>query len=184
MDPSMLHRPPADTAPPGAHVRPNLALIAALGRNRVIGRDNAMPWHLPEDLKHFKATTMGAPVIMGRKTYESIGRPLPGRRNVVITRDPAKLAGAAVDVVTSLDAALALAADAPRVFVIGGGEIYAQALPIASRLVLTEIDAAPEGDARFPDFDRDAWVEVSRDARHRDEPPLDYAFVTYERRAI
>lgn len=178
----MLHRPPVDTAPPGARVRPNLALIAALGRNRVIGRDNRMPWHLPEDLKHFKATTMGAPVVMGRKTYESIGRPLPGRRNIVITRDPSKLADAAVDAATSLDAALALAGDVPHVFVIGGGEIYAQALPMAARLHLTEIDLAPEGDACFPAFDRDVWVEVSRDARHRDDPPLDYAFVTYERR--
>lgn len=168
--------------PPGASIRPNLALIAALARNRVIGRDNGMPWHLPEDLKHFKATTLGAPVIMGRRTFASIGRPLPGRRNIVITRDASRLAGNAVEVAPSLDAALALAGDTQRVFVIGGGEIYAQAMPLAAHLHLTEIDAEIDGDTHFPPVDPQLWRAVSREPRTHGDPPLAYAFVTYARR--
>lgn len=167
--------------PPSAPIHPNLALIAALARNRVIGRDNGMPWRLPEDLRHFKAVTMGAPVIMGRRTFDSIGRALPGRRNIVITRDASRLAAKAVDTAPSLAAALALAGDVERVFVIGGGEIYAQALPQSARLYLTEIDAEIDGDTRFPEFDRRQWREITRESHHRDDPPLDYAFVTYER---
>jgi len=151
-----------------------LTLIAALGRNRVIGKDGTMPWHLPEDLNHFKALTMGHPMIMGRKTFDSIGRPLPGRRSIVITRDRAwRVPG--VEVAHSFDEALDLAGPADRVFVIGGGEVYAVSLPFADRLELTEVDAEPEGDTWFPEWDPAQWREVARDRRDG------YAFVSLER---
>jgi len=151
-----------------------VTLIAALGRNRVIGKDGTMPWHLPEDLKHFKALTMGHPMIMGRKTFDSIGRPLPGRRSIVITRDRAwRVPG--VEVAHSFDEALDLAGPADRVFVIGGGEVYAVSLPFADRLELTEVDAEPEGDTWFPEWDPAQWREVARDQRDG------YAFVRLER---
>ena len=159
----------------------HLSLVAAIARNRVIGIGGRLPWHLPEDLRRFKRLTMGAPVIMGRRTHESIGRPLPGRRNIVVTRQTAAhWAGCAV--APSLAAALALGADAPEAFVIGGAALYAEALPHASRLYLTLIDAAYDGDTWFPEFAAAAWREVSR------EPGigasgLPYSFVTYERRA-
>lgn len=160
---------------------PHLALIAAVARNGAIGRDNALLWRLPEDLKFFKRTTLGCPVVMGRKTFESIGRPLPGRRNVVITRDPTWRAEG-VDVVHSLEAALAATStpDTERVFVIGGGEIYAQALPLADEIVLTEIDADFEGDTFFPAWPREAFREHSRET-HTAEAGWDYHFVTYRR---
>ncbi len=151
-----------------------VTLIAALGRNRVIGKDGTMPWHLPEDLKHFKALTMGHPMIMGRKTFDSIGRPLPGRRSIVITRDRAwRVPG--VEVAHSFDEALDLAGPADRVFVIGGGEVYAVSLPFADRHELTEVDAEPEGDTWFPEWDPAQWREVARDQRDG------YAFVRLER---
>lgn len=159
--------------------KPRLSLIAAVAANGVIGSDNALPWRLPEDLKRFKALTLGHPVIMGRKTYESIGRPLPGRRNIVVTRNASYRAEGAV-VVTSLPAAVA-AAQSDEAFVIGGAELYATALPLADRLQLTEIDAAYEGDTWFPAIDRGQWHEAARE-RHRDENGLGYAFVTCERR--
>jgi dihydrofolate reductase len=153
---------------------PLVSLIAALARNRVIGAGNRLPWHLPEDLKHFKRLTMGAPVIMGRKTHESIGKPLPGRRNIVVTRRPgARWDGC--ETAASLEAALALAGDVPEVFVIGGAELYAAALPRADRMHLTLLDADYEGDARFPDFDPGDWRETAR------EPGAGFAFVTCER---
>nr|WP_315193410.1 dihydrofolate reductase [uncultured Aquabacterium sp.] len=160
---------------------PHLALIAAVARNGAIGRDNALLWRLPEDLKFFKRTTLGCPVVMGRKTFESIGRPLPGRRNVVITRDPTWRAEG-VDVVHSLEAALAATStpDTERVFVIGGGEIYAQALPLADEIVLTEIDADFEGDTFFPAWPREAFREHSRET-HIAEAGWNYHFVTYRR---
>lgn len=151
-----------------------LTLIAALGRNRVIGKDGTMPWHLPEDLNHFKALTMGHPMVMGRKTFDSIGRPLPGRRSIVITRDREwRVPG--VEVAHSFDEALDLAGPADRVFVIGGGEVYAVALPFADHLELTEVDAEPEGDTWFPEWDPAQWREVARDQRDG------YAFVSLER---
>ncbi len=157
-----------------------LALIAAMDRNRLIGRDNTLPWRLPEDLRHFKATTLGKPVIMGRKTWESLGRPLPGRRNIVVSRNASyPLQGG--ELATSLEAALALTAGCDEVFVIGGAELYRQALPLAQVLHLTEIDASHEGDAWFPEFSAAEWREVARDARVNDEG-LAYAFVRYERR--
>ncbi len=158
-----------------------LTLIAAVARNGVIGRDNRLPWHLPADLKHFKALTTGHAVIMGRKTWESLPekfRPLPGRQNIVVTRK-AGYAAAGANVVTSLADAVA-AAGGSEAFVIGGAELYVAALPLADRLQLTEIDADYEGDTWFPPRDPRQWRETARDAQ-RDEAGTGYAFVTYER---
>lgn len=157
-----------------------VALIAAVARNGAIGKNNALLWRLPEDLKFFKRTTLGCPVIMGRKTWDSIGRPLPGRRNMVITRNPAWQAEGA-EVFHDLPSALAAAADAPKVFVIGGGELYAQALPMAQELVLTEVDAEFDGDTFFPEWPREAFTEVSRE-RHQSDEGWDYHFVTRVKR--
>ncbi len=163
--------------------KPVLALIAALARNRVIGIDNRMPWHLPEDMKFFRETTRGRPVIMGRKTWESLPdafRPLPGRLNIVVSRNAGYQATGAT-VVGSLPDALAAAGDAEVVFVIGGAELFRQTLPLADRLLLTEVDQDFDGDALFPDFDRAAWQEVSREAQVAGSG-LPFAFVRYERR--
>lgn len=160
---------------------PALTLIAAIASNGVIGVDNRLPWQLPEDLKHFKMLTTGHTVIMGRKTWESLPpkfRPLPKRTNIVVTRDAAYRADGAV-VTASLPAAIA-AAGATDAFVIGGAEIYAQALALADRLELTEVDAVYPGDAHFPDFRRDAWLETARETQ-RAASGLDYAFVSYRR---
>jgi dihydrofolate reductase len=161
-----------------------LALIAAVARNGAIGKDNGLLWRLPADLQHFKRTTVGAPVVMGRKTWESLPvafRPLPGRRNVVVTRNAAWTAPGA-EAAPSLEGALDLLGDAERVFVIGGGELYAQALPVADLLVLTEVDADFDGDTFFPAWDRSAFAELSRD-RHVSDAGWAYDFVTYRRRA-
>ncbi len=161
--------------------KPILTLIAAVARNGVIGIDNRLPWRLPADLKHFKALTLGHTVIMGRKTWESLPdnfRPLPGRQNIVVTRDGSYRAKDAA-VATSLPAAIA-AAESDEAFVIGGAELYAAALPLADRLQLTEIDATFEGDTFFPEIDRRQWQEAARET-HRDEPGPGYAFVTYQR---
>ncbi len=162
-----------------------LVLIAAVAKNGVIGKDNALPWHLPEDLKHFKALTTGHAVIMGRKTWESLParfRPLPDRLNIVVTRNPGYSAPGAT-VVHSLAEAQKVGAGgtAPvSLFVIGGAELYAHALPQAMRLELTEIDVDAEGDARFPDFDRALWREMQRHSGISADG-LRYAFVRYER---
>ncbi len=161
---------------------PRLSLIAAVARNGVIGRDNRLPWRLPEDLRHFKALTMGHPLIMGRKTWESLPGRLPGRPHIVVTRNPGYRAEGAT-VVGSLPAAIEAAgsmAGGGEVFLIGGAELYALALPIADRLYLTEIDADFEGDARFPVWDRAQWRETAREP-HRADAGWNYAFVTYER---
>jgi dihydrofolate reductase len=163
----------------GHFIPPRLTLIAAVTQNGVIGRDNKLPWRLSEDLKHFKALTMGHPMIMGRKTWESLPGKLPGRPHIVVTRNPAYQADGAT-VVTSLQAAVAAAGDVDEVFVIGGAELYAQAFEFADRLQLTEIDADFEGDAHFPNWNRTAWRETAR-AMHSAEAGYDYAFVTYER---
>ncbi|MFT3821298.1 MAG: dihydrofolate reductase [Rubrivivax sp.] len=165
-----------------------LSLIAAVAKNGVIGRGNGLAWRLPEDQQHFRAVTMGAPVIMGRSTWDSLParfRPLPGRRNIVLTRQPQWQADGA-EVAHDLDAALALAghaAEAGRVFVIGGAEVYALALPRADELVLTEIERDFDGDVRFPEWPRDRFVETER-RRLQAAPPNDfaYSFVTYRRR--
>lgn len=158
---------------------PRVHLIAALARDDVIGANGKMPWHLPEDLKRFKALTMGHPVVMGRKTWDSIGRPLPGRANIVVSRSATSLPGATI--ARSLDEALALCAGASDAFVIGGGEIYREALPRASVLDLTLIDASFPGDTTFPLIDHVRWDVVARE-EHVGANGLRYAFVTYERR--
>ena len=162
--------------------KPRLSVIAALATNRVIGIENRLPWRLPEDLAHFKALTLGHPILMGRKTFESLGRPLPGRTNIVITRNPDYCQDGYL-VAASIPAAIARCADADEIFFIGGAELYAQAIPLADRLYLTEVHIDAEGDAWFPDYDRSAFREVSR-ASHRGQKgdPLGFEFVVYERR--
>jgi dihydrofolate reductase len=140
-----------------------LAVIAAVGPGRVIGRGDALPWHLPEDLKRFKALTLGHAVLMGRKTHLSIGRPLPGRRNVVVSRQPSA-AFAGCETAPSLEAALTLVADDALPFVIGGASLYAEALPRASHLFLTEVTTPAEGDVLFPEYEAGTWREVRREA--------------------
>jgi dihydrofolate reductase len=159
-----------------------LSLIAAVARDGVIGRDNAIPWQLPEDARHFRTVTMGHPVVMGRRTWDSLPdrfRPLPGRRNVVVTRNPDWL-GDGAERAGSLEEALALLVEEPQVYVVGGAELYAQALPLANELVVTEIDAEVEGDVYFPTWDRAAFRESSRE-EHVSEDGVGFAFVTYKR---
>lgn len=156
-----------------------LSLIAAVARNGAIGKDNALLWRLGDDLKRFKQLTLGHPIVMGRKTFDSIGRALPGRRNIVVTRNPGWQAEG-VEVAASLEAALNLAAAQTKVFVIGGGELYAQALPQADELLLTEVDADFEADAFFPAWDRQAFEEVSRDS-HQSDAGWTYHFANYRR---
>jgi dihydrofolate reductase len=161
--------------------KPRISVIAALAKNRVIGIDNRLPWRLPEDLAHFKALTLNHPIVMGRKTFESLGRPLPGRTNLVITRNRAYRPQGCV-VADSIPAALALCREADEVFFIGGAELYAQALPLADRLYLTEVDIETEGDAWFPDYDRSAFREVSRESHIGEKgDALRFDFVVYER---
>ena len=158
-----------------------LSLIAAMAKNRVIGRDNALPWHLPEDLKYFKATTLGKPILMGRKTFDSIGKPLPGRTSVVLTRNPDWAFDGCL-VVSSVDDALAQLADREEVLVIGGAELYQQTLPRADRLYLTEIDADFEGDAWFPEFDLSQWQQISRQPHPDNGRGFGFDFVVYQRK--
>ena len=165
-----------------------LAMIWGMSRNRTIGRNNALPWHLSEDLKYFKRVTMGKPIIMGRKTWESIGKPLPGRCNIVITRDPTYSAEG-VKVVRTLEDAISLAESialidgAEEAVVIGGAQIYAQALPLAQRLYMTQVHAEVEGDTFFPIFDLTQWDELGREDFEASGPnPYDYSFVVLERR--
>ena len=152
-----------------------------MARNRVIGRDNALPWHLPNDFKHFKAVTMGKPMIMGRKTWESLPGLLPGRQHIVITRDENyKAEGASV--AHSLQEALESADDSEEVMIIGGANLYGQALEIADRIYLTIIDTDAEGDAHFPEFDSANWKQVSTDEHPSDAKHLwPYRFITLER---
>jgi dihydrofolate reductase len=163
-----------------------LSLIAALGENRVIGTNNSMPWHLPADFKYFKATTLGKPIIMGRKTWDSLGRPLPGRLNLVVTRQKdLTLEGA--EVFTSLADAIARAEEwaheqgVAEVMLIGGAQLYAHGLAQADRLYLTRVELTPEGDAWFPEFDESEWKLVSKE----EHPALDgkpaYSFEVWER---
>jgi len=157
-----------------------LTLVVATDSHGGIGNHNALPWKLPEDLAHFKRTTSGHTIIMGRKTFDSIGRPLPNRRNIVVTRNPA-WAHEGVEAAPSLAAAVALAGDGPA-FVIGGAQIYGEALPIAQRLVVTEIAAQFECDAFFPPIDPLQWKEMAREGYYSAQNEFDFAFVTYERR--
>lgn len=149
---------------------PPVTLVVAVAANGVIGRDGGLPWRLPEDLRRFKAATLGKPVVMGRKTFESIGRALPGRHNIVLTRrQDYRPAEGAVTVVTDLDGALRAAGDAAEVMVIGGAEVYALALPLASRILLTRVEAEVAGDTRFPSLDPREWRAVARDHVAADE---------------
>jgi dihydrofolate reductase len=167
-----------------------LSMIVATANNNIIGKDNDMPWHLPADLAYFKKVTVGKPIIMGRKTYESIGRALPGRRNIVISRDenylPQGKGSEGVDVVTSVEQALALVNDVEEtiseVMVIGGGAIYKHCLPSADRLYVTHIKADIVGDTQFPDYDDDGWNKVSSELRESDDKNnYDLEFCIYER---
>ena len=158
-----------------------LSLIVAHADNRIIGKDNTMPWHLPDDLAYFKKTTLGKPVVMGRKTYQSIGRPLPGRQNIVISRDTTFNAKG-IDTANSVEQALALAGDAAEVMVIGGGAIYKHCLPAANRLYVTHIQADIDGDTQFPHYDDGSWKKVNTELRESDEKNA-YAldFCVYEK---
>lgn len=159
--------------------RPRLCIIAAVAANGVIGAGGKLPWQLSADLRFFRTQTLGHPVIMGRRTWESIGRPLPGRRNIVVSRSSDfRAEGAAT--AASLEAALAQCAGEETSFVIGGGDLYRAALPLADCLLLTEIRRDFDGDARFPEFDRQSWKEVSRE-RQTDADGLPFDFVRYER---
>jgi dihydrofolate reductase len=162
-----------------------LALIAATARGSVIGIDNRMPWHLPEDMKFFRDTTRGKPVIMGRRTWESLPdsvRPLPGRTNIVLSRNPTFEAKGAT-VASSFNEALQVAIQTREqiAFVIGGAELYRQALPQADKLLLTEIEGSFEGDAYFPQFDKREWQETNRSTGYSEAAKLHFAFVTYDR---
>lgn len=167
-----------------------LSMIVATADNNIIGKDNTMPWHLPADLAYFKKVTLGKPIIMGRKTYESIGRPLPGRRNIVISRDenyiPQGKGAEGVDVVTSVEQALALvdaaSAAVAEVMVIGGGAIYQHCLANADRLYVTHIKAAIDGDTKFPNYDDGSWQKISSELRKSDDKnAYDLDFCVYQR---
>lgn len=156
-----------------------ITMVVARAGNGVIGRDGGLPWHLPADLRHFKAVTMGKPIVMGRRTFESIGRPLPGRHNIVLTRGDWTADG--VTVVADLAAALA-AAGGGEVAIIGGATVYAAALPLVRRVHLTEVHAEPAGDTILPSFDPAIWIETTRDDHADDDGTPGYSFVTLERR--
>ncbi|MCG8437795.1 MAG: dihydrofolate reductase [Pseudomonadales bacterium] len=164
-----------------------LSMMVAKASNNVIGRDNKLPWYLPNDLKYFKQVTFGKPVIMGRKTWESLKGPLPGRTNIVITRQPDYLADGA-KVVATLDDAVAMAENVAFIegqeeaVIMGGAEIYSLALPQAERLYLTEVHANVEGDTFFPEYDASEWQQIAREDFAAEGPnPYDYSFVVYER---
>lgn len=157
-----------------------ISVISALAKNRVIGINNSLPWRLPEDLKYFKALTLGHHILMGRKTYESIGKPLPGRTTVIITRGNYS-APEGVKIAHSIPEAIEISADDHEIFFVGGAELYAQVLPLADRLYLTEIQAEVQGDAWFPDYDKSRWRETGRERRHDDKSGLEYHFVIYAR---
>jgi dihydrofolate reductase len=167
---------PSDLDRRSSSSRPHVTLVAAYADNRVIGDHGGIPWRLPEDFAHFKATTMGGVLVMGRATYESIGRPLPGRDTIVVTRNPDWSADGVL-VAHSLEEALDLAAEHPgEIFVVGGTEIYQRALPFAAHQVLTEVHGSPPGDAHYPEFDLAEWVETHREQREG------FEWVWWERR--
>ncbi len=158
-----------------------IALIAAMAENHVIGRNNQLPWRIPADLKHFKVLTMGKPIIMGRKTYESIGRPLPGRVNIVLTGDVTYRAEGC-EVVHSIAQALQVAGAVEEAMIVGGSDLYRQTIGDADRLYLTLVKAEVEGDAWFPKIDSRQWREIKREAHRADDSnQYDYAFVVLER---
>src|SRR3954467_10479896 len=185
MSPTRASRPPLpseadpglDRLDPRASLsRPRLTLVAAYADNRVIGDRGRIPWSIPEDFAHFKATTMGGALVMGRATYDAIGRPLPCRTTIVVTRNPDWSADGVL-IAHSLDHALARAADLPgETYVVGGTQIYEQALPLATHQLLTEVDLTPDGDAHYPEFSLDDWAETPR------EPRDGFTWVWWERR--
>lgn len=159
-----------------------ISIIAAMAANRAIGLENRLPWHLPDDLKRFKALTMDHHIVMGRKTYDSIGKPLPGRSTVIVTRNVDYAVPGCI-AVNSIDAALTVSYGDEEVFFVGGADLYRQALPIANRLYLTEIQRVFDGDAFFPEYDTSQWRETSRE-RHRteDDKGFEYHYVIYDRK--
>ena len=166
---------------PITHHPSRLSILVAMAQNRTIGINNTLPWHIPEDLKRFKALTMGHHMIMGRKTFDSIGKPLPGRTTVIVTRNrELRIAGCVI--AHTLEEAIAACAGDDEIFIIGGAELFASALLLANRLYLTEIKQDVDGDVFFPTFDKSVWVEVARETRSQKIPqPLEYHFVTYRR---
>ncbi|HLE94250.1 MAG TPA: type 3 dihydrofolate reductase [Sulfuricaulis sp.] len=161
--------------------RGRVSLIAAMSENRIIGINNKLPWHLPADLRHFRRLTTGHPVIMGRRNYESIGKPLPNRTNIVVTRNPDYRAAGCL-VTHSLDDAMNSAGNDSEIFIIGGAEIYRQAFDRANRIFITLIHARIEGDTYFPEFEGPPWREISRERHERDENnPYSFSFLIYER---
>jgi dihydrofolate reductase len=157
-----------------------VSIVVAISQNHAIGKDNKLLWYLPKDLKHFKEITTGHTVIMGRKTYESVGKPLPNRRNIIITRQQVKIEGC--EVVNSVEAALALCKNEAEVFIVGGAEIYRQALHLTDRIYLTLIHENFEGDTYFPEIKADLWKETERQDHEPDEKNLlPYSFITFER---
>lgn len=157
-----------------------ITLVVAMDAQRGIGIDNKLPWHLPEDLAHFKRVTLGHPIIMGRKTFDSIGRPLPKRRNIVVTRN-AGWSHEGIEVAHSLAQAVAMAADEPA-SIIGGAQIFNESLAVAHRMIITEIDHVFRCDTFFPAIDPAQWVETARERHHSEANGFDYSFVTYEKR--
>ncbi len=158
-----------------------LSMIVAHADNRIIGKDNDMPWHLPADLAYFKKTTLGKPVVMGRKTYESIGRPLPGRQNIVISRDESYQAEGVTSAI-SVEQALTLAGGVDEVMVIGGGAIYEHCLSRAQRLYITHINAEIDGDTQFPEYDLNEWKKIASEKRNADDRNMyELDFCVYER---
>lgn len=153
-----------------------LIIIVARAKNGVIGADNQLPWKLPEDLKHFKETTLGHPIIMGRNTWESLGRPLPGRRNIVVSRNT-RYSPEGAEVFSSLDDAIDACSGSDKVFIIGGAQIYEQAMNMADTLIVTEVDIEVVGDAHFPNIDPENWEEIARESHHNGN--LAFDFVTY-----
>ncbi len=160
----------------------SISIIVALSKNLTIGMDNHLPWRCPEDLKRFKALTMGHHIIMGRKTFDSIGRPLPGRITVVVTRDKCLTIEGCL-IAHNLNDAVTLCGNDEEIFIVGGAQIYEQAMSLADTLHATEIQKDVEGDAHFPEIDPGIWQEASREVRHQSSPePLEYHFVTYLRK--
>ncbi len=157
-----------------------ISIVVAIAANNAIGKDNQLLWRLPNDLKHFKEITSGHTIIMGRKTYDSVGKPLPNRRNIIITRQNITIEGC--EVVNSLDAALALCADEPEVFIVGGAEIYKQAMHVTDRINLTIVHQNFDGDTYFPEIKKDEWKETDREDHQIDEKhQFPYSFITLER---
>jgi dihydrofolate reductase len=157
-----------------------VSIVVAIGQNNAIGKDNKLLWHLPKDLKHFKEITTGGTVIMGRKTYDSVGRPLPNRRNIIVTRQQIEIAGC--EVVNSVEAALDLCRDETEVFIVGGAEIYKLAMPLTDKIFLTIVHENFDADTYFPEIKEDVWKETDRQNHNPDEKNLlPYSFITLER---